>query len=85
MSFDYQDDLSEGLAIFNRTNGPYALLVNLEEFLNDNNAQNFLLAVRNHLESALNGKTPEQEADSHLFGESEGCHGWFTDFELIEN
>ena len=82
---DYQDDLSEGLAIFNRTNGPYALLVNLEESLNDNNAQDFLLAVRNHLESALNGITPEQEADSHLFWESEGCHGWFTDFELIEN
>ncbi len=82
---DYIEDFSKGLAAFNRTNGPYALLVNLERALHENNAEHFLLEVGAGLESALNGITPDQEADSHLFWEPEGCHAWFKEFELLDN
>lgn len=82
---DYKEDLSKGLAVFNRTNGPYALLVNLVKALHENNAEHFLSQVGAGLESALNGITPDQEADSHLYWEPEGCHAWFKGFELLEN
>lgn len=82
---DYIEDLSTGLAAFNRTNGPYALLVNLEKALSENNAEHFLSEVEEGLGAALNGITPDQEADSHLFWEPEGCHAWFKDFDLLEN
>ncbi|HJS15408.1 MAG TPA: PIN domain-containing protein [Rheinheimera sp.] len=82
---DYQEDLSKGLAAFNKTNAPYALLVKLEKALHENNAEAFLSEVGAGLESALNGITPDQEADSHLYWEPEGCHAWFNGFELLEN
>lgn len=82
---DYQDDLSKGLASLNKTNSPYALLVNLENALNENNAEAFLSTVASGLEFALDGLTPNQEADSHLYWEPEGCHGWFKEFEFVEN
>lgn len=82
---DYENDLSKGLAVFNRTNAPYELMVNLEKALNENNAQTFLSKVGAGLESALNGMTPDQEAESHLDWEPEGCYVWFKEFELLEN
>ncbi|EJD6377581.1 MULTISPECIES: PIN domain-containing protein [Providencia] len=82
---DYIEDLSKGLAAFNRSNGPFALLVNLERALHENNAEHFLSEVGAGLESVLNGITPDQEADSHLYWEPEGCHAWFIKFELLEN
>lgn len=82
---DYIKDLSEGLAVFNRTNVPFALQVNLERALHENNAEHFLSEVGAGLESVLNGITPDQEADSHLYWEPEGCHAWFIEFELLEN
>lgn len=82
---DYIEDFSKGLAAFNKTNGPYALQVNLERALHENNAEHFLSEVGAGLESALNGITPDQEADSHLYWEPEGCHAWFKEFELLDN
>ncbi|MDN3559254.1 PIN domain-containing protein [Vreelandella neptunia] len=80
---DYQEDLSEALSNFNRTNAPYALLANLEKALNENTAGAFLSSIEAGLESAFDGFTPDQEADSHLYWEPEGCHGWFKAFELF--
>ncbi|MCD1597482.1 PIN domain-containing protein [Rheinheimera aquimaris] len=82
---DYQEDLSKGLAVFNRANAPYALLVNLEKALHENSSEDFLSKIEAGLESALNGITPDQDADSHLYWEPEGCHAWFKEFELLEN
>ena len=28
--------------------------------------------------------TPDQEADSHLYWEPEGCHGWFEEFDFVD-
>lgn len=82
---DYQEDFSRGLQYFNRANAPYALLANLENALNSETAGTFLSAIGSGLESVLNGFTPDQEADSHLYWEPEGSNGWFKEFELIDH
>lgn len=82
---DYEEDFSAGLAIFNQTNAPYALLTNLENALENGVAQSFLEGIAAGLSSALDGFTPDQEADSHLYWEPEGSHGWFKDFHLADN
>ena len=82
---DYQDDFSLGLELFNRVNAPYALLANLEDELNAGTGNHFLLAVGSCLESVLDGFTPDQDADSYLYWEPEGCHGWFKEFDLVDN
>jgi hypothetical protein len=81
---DYQEDLSKGLSIFNRANAPYALLSNLEKALKENTADTFLSSIESGLESIFNGFTPYQEADSHLYWEPEGCHGWFKKFKFLD-
>ncbi|MFS6536542.1 PIN domain-containing protein [Idiomarina loihiensis] len=81
---DYQEDLSKGLSSFNRTNAPYALLANLEKALNEGTADTFLSSIEAGLESVFDGFTPDQKADSHLYWEPEGCHGWFIEFELLD-
>ncbi|MNG07899.1 hypothetical protein D3C84_912240 [compost metagenome] len=60
-------------------------MANLETALNSGTADHFLSAVGSHLESTFNGFTPDQEADSHLYWEPEGCHGWFNEFELLDH
>lgn len=82
---DYMVDLSSGLAVFNTENAPYALLDNLEKALIDNTAQVFLSAIEAELKSIFEDFTPDQDADSYLFWEPEGCHGWFKDFYLANN
>ena len=82
---DYQEDFSRGLENFNRENAPYALLANLEIALNAGEADNFLSSIDSCLQSALDGFTPDQEADSHLYWEPDGSHGWFKEFELLDH
>ena len=82
---DYQNDLSGALSCFNRANAPYTLLTNLETALASGTAKAFIAAVNSGLQSALDGLTPEQDADSHFYWEPEGCHGWFHDFEFSNN
>jgi len=82
---DYTDDFSSGLSIFNQANAPYALLANLETALEKGTAQSFLSKISDGLEKSLDGFTPDQEADSHLYWEPDGSHGWFKDFYLIDN
>jgi len=82
---DYQEDLSSGLSCFNRANAPYALVANLETALNSGTADTFLSSINSRLESVFDGFTPDQDADSYLYWEPEGSHGWLHDFELSEN
>lgn len=82
---DYQEDLSSGLSFFNRTNAPYALVANLETALNSGTADTFLSSINSHLESVFDGFTPDQDAESYLYWEPEGSHGWLHDFELSDN
>ncbi|MBN2809035.1 MAG: hypothetical protein JXR80_06045 [Deltaproteobacteria bacterium] len=37
------------------------------------------------LTRALDGFTPDQDANVHLYWEPDGSHGWFKEFHLIEN
>ncbi len=82
---DCIDELSDGLAMFNKTNAPYAFLSKLEFALDAEQAQPFLDDVASKLEAELDGFTPDQDADSYLYWEPEGSNGWFKSFYLISN
>lgn len=82
---DYQEDFSRGLEQFNRANAPYALLANLEAALDAGTAGHFISSIDSCLHSLLDGFTPDQEADSHLYWEPDGCHGWYEDFEFLDH
>lgn len=82
---DYKEEFSDGLSLFNRVNAPYKLIKNLEDGLINGTAGMFLAKVEAALEAFFDGFTPDQEADSHLYWESEGCYGWFDSFKFIDN
>lgn len=82
---DYEDDLVKALEIFNKTSAPYLFKDLLEKSLNENSAPSIIDQIGDRLTSALERLTPDQEADSHLFWEPDGCHAWYKDFELPIN
>lgn len=82
---DHIEELSAALDVFNHANAPYALLSSLEYALANDTAQVFLSGIAEGLSRALEGFTPDQEADSRFVLETEGCHGWFKDFCLLDN
>jgi len=82
---DCVEDLSKGLAIFNEANAPYALIANLEKAIREDTAVQFLSEIEAGLNSALDGLTPDQEAESHLSWEPEGAGAWFKEFYLQED
>lgn len=84
-NIDYIEDFSEGLSIFNEATAPYALLDNIRKGLEEGSANNFLSGIESGLELALNGFVPDQEAESQLYWEPDGSHGWFKEFELDSN
>ena len=84
-NIDYIEDFSEGLSKFNSATAPYALLENLKSALDAERAGRFIGRVENSLKSVLNGITPDQEADSHLYWEAQGARCWFKSFELYDN
>lgn len=84
-SIDCIGELSDGLAIFNKANAPYAFLSRLESALDSDTAKPFLDAVASQLESELDGFTPDQDADSYLYWEPEGSRGWFKCFHLTSH
>tara|TARA_R100000656_G_scaffold15015_1_gene14703 strand:+ start:3243 stop:4355 length:1113 start_codon:yes stop_codon:yes gene_type:complete len=82
---DCEEDFASGLAVFNATNTAYNFLHNLENSIQSGTAKSFLDAVRERLAVTLSDFTPDQEADSHLYWEPDGCHAWFKDFEFISD
>ena len=82
---DYVEDLSAALDAFNKANAPYALLDKLEHALKTGSATEFLSEISNALRSALDGFTPDQDAESSFHWEPEGSDGWFTGFKLMNN
>ncbi len=81
----YEPDLSSALAHFNEETAPYELIDNLQKALDEGQAGKFLHDVAVHLESTFEGFAPEQEADSYLYWEADGCSGGFEDFEFSDN
>lgn len=67
-------ELSDGLALFNKANAPYAFLSRLEAELDRDIAQQFLDGVASRLDSIFDGFTPDQDADSYLYWEPEGSN-----------
>jgi hypothetical protein len=78
-------ELSDGLAIFNKANAPYAFLEKLESALDSETAKSFIDDVAAMLDSELDGFTPDQDADSSLYWEADGSNGWFKSFNLASN
>ncbi|WP_284943024.1 PIN domain-containing protein [Enterobacter sp. MEB024] len=81
----YEPDLSKALAHFNEETAPYELIDNLQKALAEGQAGKFLHDIAVHLESTFDGFAPEQEADSYLYWEADGCSGGFEDFEFTDN
>lgn len=81
----YEPDLSNALAQFNEETAPYELIENLQKALAEGQAYKFLHDVAVLLESTFDGFAPEQEADSYLYWEADGCSGGFDDFEFTDN
>lgn len=82
---DYRENFSEGLATFQTATAPFVLVENLKGALNTDEATPFLQKLDEQLSSALDGLTPDQEADSYLYWEPEGSNGWFKEFEFTDN
>jgi hypothetical protein len=82
---DYIDDLSEGLALFNADNAPYAFLANLEKAIQEGKAQDFLESIESYLSSEIEWLTPDQDAESYLYWEPEGISLRFKEFHLQED
>lgn len=83
-NIDYTSNFSDALSKFNTATAPYVLLENLRIALEKGNAKKFLSTVESSLKLALDGFTPDQEADSYFFWEPEGATGWFKSFEFID-
>ncbi|WP_312312141.1 PIN domain-containing protein [Atlantibacter sp.] len=81
----YEPGLSNALAHFNEETAPYKLIDNLQKALDEGQAGKFLHDVAEHLESTFDGFAPEQEADSYLYWEADGCSGGFEYFEFSDN
>lgn len=79
------EELSDALALFNKQNAPYAFLAKLEAALDAGTATSFIKNLEAELSSALDGFTPDQEADCYLSWEPEGSNGWFTGVDLDSN
>lgn len=73
------------MASFNETTAPFAFVESLTKQLKDDSAQSFITQVGNALESALDGFTPDQEAESQFYWEPDGSHGWFESFSFIDD
>ena len=78
-------ELSDGLALFNKANAPYAFLSRLEAELESGISQQFLDGVSSRLNYILDGFTPDQYAESYLHWEPEGSNGWFDSFYFTSN
>lgn len=82
-NIDYLEDLSVGIAHFNRATAPYAAIKTIKHSLE------FKGSLYTELEGLLAGRlsdiTPSQEADSYLYWEPDGCRAWFESFEVLES
>lgn len=86
-NLDYIEDFADALSKFNKETVPFAFLSLLTSKLEkeEDDAADFVEKIRSGVESYFNGFTPDQEADSFHYWESDGCHGWLNDFELTDS
>lgn len=85
LNIDYEEDFTAGLASFNEATAPFALVECLTKHLKEDTAQSFITKVENGLKSALDGFTPDQDAESQFYWEPDGSHGWFESFSFIDD
>lgn len=83
---DYVEDFADALSKFNKAIGPFAFLSLLTSRFeqNDDDAIDFTSNIVDSVESFFNGYTPDLEADSYHYWESNGCDSWLSEFELSD-
>lgn len=84
-NIDYEEDFTAGLASFNEATAPFALIEFLTKSLEQDTAESFVIKVESGLKSALDGFTPDQDAESEFYWEPDGSHGWFESFSFIDD
>ncbi len=84
-NIDYIEDFSDALSKFNKETAPFAFLSLLISRLEQEEADavDFVETIYRNLEIYFDGFTPDQEADSYHQWEPDGCHGWLSNFELV--
>ncbi len=85
LNIDYEEDFTAGLASFNEATAPFTFVECLTKHLEEDTAQSFITKVANGLDSALDGFTPDQDAESQLYWEPDGSHGWFESFSFSDD
>ncbi|WP_415186137.1 PIN domain-containing protein [Pseudoalteromonas distincta] len=85
-NIDYTEDFADALSKFNKETAPFAFLSMLTSKIEkeEGDAADFIEKIHSGVESYFSGFTPDIEADSCHYWESEGCHGWLNDFELSD-
>lgn len=85
-NIDYTEDFSDALSKFNKATDPFAFLSLLIDKLEreESDAADFVEKIHNGVTTYFDGFTPDQDADSDLYWEPDGCHGWLNDFELSD-
>lgn len=79
---DYLEDLASGIAHFNDATAPYAALRTISESLRAGGS--LYKELGESLSNTLGEITPEQEADSILYWEPEGCRAWFESYKVLD-
>ncbi|CAM3644051.1 hypothetical protein GCM10016272_25700 [Psychrobacter glaciei] len=86
-NIDYIEDFADALSKFNKATAPFAFLHLLTSKIesDDDEAKVFIDKIRNEVELYFKDFVPDQEADSYHHWESDGCHGWLSNFELVDH
>ncbi|PHM37805.1 hypothetical protein Xmau_03769 [Xenorhabdus mauleonii] len=69
----------------NKTTAPSEFLSSLINAYDNFQAGDFMKKVNEKLKTYFDDFTPEQDADSALYWEPEGCSGWLSNFELADS
>jgi len=76
----YMSELGDALDIFNRPTAPEAFLQNYGSLLQSSNGAQLLSQVQHEVFDFYSNSPPEQQADSYLYWEPDGCE--IVDLEL---
>jgi len=83
---DYYEDLGDALAYFNDfENKLYNLVARLEKDIHEDDSIDFKKEVGEFLDAGMTNMYPDQDADSPLVWEPDGCQLKFIDFNFIED
>ncbi|WP_250461008.1 PIN domain-containing protein [Microbulbifer litoralis] len=84
LRIDCEEKLASGLDKFNHTKAAISFIDELETLFKDGTEAEFVEKVADALNTALDGFTPNQYAESQFYWEPEGAHGWFENIDFLD-